>query len=228
MNRGRIDVENVPQHLVRLALLSIASLIIVLLANALDGPLRTLAESPSPAVCERTPEVRDEIVKALDGQSCETINAEQLAMIPSLQIVASELSSTDLVGLGSLEELTIGRGELSELPTGIFDSLHNLNALNLSSNRLSALPSRLFANLGSLETLSLAYNRIAILSPDTFEGLEHLRTLNLNRNRLTGLAPSVFSDLIGLESLYLDNNQLSEEITYLSNHVGFVRGERGV
>ena len=61
-------------------------------------------------------------------------------------------------GLDNLQQLSLSRNNLSDLPTGVFDGLGNLQMLDLSFNNLNDLAPGVFGGLTNLQRLDLAYN----------------------------------------------------------------------
>ncbi len=167
-------------------------------------------------VCDRTPQVRDEIKQRVDKDDCAEISAEDLATItrmfldeesifPSL----SSLLTGDFSGLTSLEWLDLGDNELSTLPEGIFSGLTSLGRLDLDGNELSTLPEGIFSGLTRLYELSLDNNKLSTLPEGIFSGLTRLEWLGLGDNNLSTLPEDIFSGLTRLYELRLDNNKLS-------------------
>ena len=188
------------------------------------------------AVCDRTPEVRDELLKNIGASSCEAVTWDQLAKVTSLNLNdagITTLQSFDFVGLdnleylslndnslsdlptlafrglGKLEDLRIGNNSLSTLPQGIFHRLHSLRRLHLNSNSLTALPEHIFTGLSNLKTLWLAYNSLSTMPGRVFAGLSSLEELWLSDNSLSNLTPEYFRGLSSLKNLSLAHNSLS-------------------
>ena len=165
-------------------------------------------------VCDRTEQVRDAIVAAVDGVSnCANVTEAHLANIPMLLLAGSDISALragDFSGLAALETLDLDGNSLSVLPTGVFASLAKLNALHLGGNGLTALPAGVFGGLTMLRSLNLNDNLLAELPPAVFNGLGALYTLRMQENLLTTLPVGVFSDLAALETLLLNDNLLTE------------------
>ncbi len=188
------------------------------------------------AVCDRTPEVRDELLKNIGISSCEAVTWDQLAKVTSLNLNdagITTLQSFDFVGLdnleylslndnslsdlptlafrglGKLEDLRIGNNSLSTLPQGIFHRLHSLRRLHLNSNSLTALPEHIFTGLSNLKTLWLAYNSLSTMPGRVFAGLSSLEELWLSDNSLSNLTPEYFRGLSSLKNLSLAHNSLS-------------------
>ena len=84
---------------------------------------------PQPGgVCDRTPEVRDAIVRGVPGVfRCEEITAEDLSWIGVLAMRhINELREGDFAGMIRLKYLNVVDGRLATLPEGIFARLSNL------------------------------------------------------------------------------------------------------
>ena len=198
----------------------------------------TVAASVS--VCERTVQVRDEIVRVTRKANCAAVTAADLATIERLYLLGStitELKEGDFAGLSALEQLNLSHNELvtlpeaifsglsrletltldyndlaAALPAAVFDGLSSLNRLDLSDNEIAAVPPGLFAGLANLQTLSLNSNDLITLPENTFEGLSSLEELNLGGNDLTILPTAVFSGLSALKELHLGANDLGPSL----------------
>ena len=206
--------------------------------NLLDNPLRPLPEgyfdnlpnletlhlprfvtptslpddSEVTPVADRTPQVRDAIVAAIDGvDSAADVTAEHLAAITELDLSESEiteLKSGDFDNLINLEALGLG-GTLSSLPSGIFDNLTNLTGLGLISIQLSSLPNGIFDNLTNLTGFGIINSQLSSLPAGIFDNLTNLTTLNLSGNQLRSLPDGIFDNFTNVWFMDLSNNQLS-------------------
>ncbi len=95
-------------------------------------------------VCNRTIQVSDAIVEALQGiDDCRNVSDVHLATITSLDMSGmsvSTLNSDDFTGLLSLTSLNLSNNQLDSLPDGIFVGLTSLTTLDLSGNTVDPLP----------------------------------------------------------------------------------------
>ena len=173
----------------------------------------TIAHSNQPAdVCDRTPQVRDALVKEL-ARVCEDIMTVDLAEVRILIVRDPELTTlqtNDFRGLIALEILMLDRNSLTSLPEHVFSEVSSLKELWLQDNSLSTLPEGVFQGLNSLRELYLYRNSLRVLPPKVFRGLGNLRELRLWGNSLTGLPPGVFQGLSKLEDLELGANHLNQ------------------
>ena len=165
-------------------------------------------------VSERTPQVRDAIVRAIPGvNSASDVTEAHLAAITELNFGFTSIRSLtagDFDGLTALERLNLPNDtQLSTLPAGIFDDLTALTSLNLSRIQLSTLPAGIFDNLTALTSLYLSENQLSTLPAGIFDKLTTLTTLDLAENRLSLLPAGIFDKLSTLTKLELDLNQLS-------------------
>ena len=202
-------------------------LTIMLLAAAMlpaAAVLPALSHAQTVNLCDRTPLVREEILRHLghterfaEYSVCSTASAVQMRRIITVSLrhgwlgernKVTELKAGDFANLTSLHSLDLGDNELTALPEGLFDGLPNLYGLDLGQNRLTALPEDLFDGLTSLQTLGLGDNRLTALPEDLFDGLTSLRILYLHHNRLTALPEDLFDGLTSLRHLGMSNNQL--------------------
>ena len=163
-------------------------------------------------VCDRTAQVRDAIVEALDTNDCATVDSEELADIETLNLESKQLTALlagDFDGLDSLTTLNLNRNQLTALPDGVFDGPDNLTTLSLNHNQLTALSDSVFDGLDRLQTLRLGTNQLTTLPNGAFDGLGRLQTLILGVNQLTALPDGAFDGLDSLQTLLLSENQLT-------------------
>ena len=164
-------------------------------------------------VCDRTPQVRDEILREISGVSdCAEVTDGHLSGVRSLSLQGSgiaTLKAGDFSGLDKLERLWLYGNRLTTLPATVFSDLGNLERLRLYDNGLTTLPATVFSGLGNLLELLLHGNQLSDLPVGVFSSLSNLISLRLNGNQLSTLSAGVFSGLGNLERLFLESNQLS-------------------
>ena len=164
-------------------------------------------------VCDRTPQVRDEILREISGVSdCAEVTDGHLSGIGSLSLQGSgiaTLKAGDFSGLDKLERLWLYGNRLTTLPATVFSDLGNLERLRLYDNGLTTLPATVFSGLSNLLELFLHGNQLSDLPVGVFSSLSNLISLRLNGNQLSTLSAGVFSGLGNLERLFLESNQLS-------------------
>ncbi len=89
-------------------------------------------------VCNRTIQVSDVIVSALQGiEDCRNISEADLATVTALDLSSASISALqagDFEGLLSLSTLNLSNNQLQSLPDGIFEGLTSLTSLDLSGN----------------------------------------------------------------------------------------------
>ena len=173
-------------------------------------------EIPAPSfvsVCDRTPQVRDAIVRAVSGVSdCADVTAAHLASITSLYLGSQDITAlraNDFNGLTALEFLDLWGNDLSRLPDGLFDDLTKLKTLYLYNNDLNSLPDGLFDDPTELKTLFLFNNDLNSLPDGLFDDLTALEWINMDNNDLRRLPNDLFDDLTALKYLNLRYNKLS-------------------
>ena len=151
------------------------------------------AQEESTGICDRTPQIRDAIMRELDDvDRCEDVTGEDLAGI-------SGFSNTNLTNSG-----------IESIQAGDFEGLVNLGLLNLSGNRISELPPGVFDEFtGELLYLALTGNEIQSLPEGIFDGLPNLNGLWLDDNNLTSLPAGVFDEQSSLFGVWLDGNELT-------------------
>ncbi|MDA8002022.1 MAG: fibronectin type III domain-containing protein, partial [Alphaproteobacteria bacterium] len=165
-------------------------------------------------VCERTAQVRAEIVKRVGGgKTCGTVTAEDLAGI-SGRLYLDDKSITalkpgDFHGLVNVTRLHLWNNQLTTLPANVFAGLDKLTYLYLSGNQLTTLSVNMFAGLGKLTDLRLDGNELTTLPANAFAGLGKLTSLILWNNHLDTLPANVFAGLDKLFELDLRNNRLT-------------------
>ena len=164
-------------------------------------------------VCDRTPQVRDEIVRRAPVSTCSDVTDAHLAAITKLAFFKkgiSALQAGDFSGLTALTWIGLEYNELSSLSAGIFSGLTALETLDLHHNALSSLDADTFSGLTALEDLRLDSNKLSSLDADIFSGLTALEDLRLDNNRLSSsLDAGIFAGLPALKILHLHDNQFS-------------------
>ena len=177
-------------------------------------PLEVIAaESGAPTpVCDRTEQVRDEIVYQAEVSTCGGVSDTHLAAVTFLDLEFASitlLKEGDFSGLPSLQDLYLGDNELSLLPAGVFSGLPALTDLDLNNNALSSLDAGVFSDLTAVTSIDLSGNALSSLPAEVFSGLPALTDLDLNNNALSSLDAGVFSDLTAVTSIDLSGNALS-------------------
>ena len=187
-------------------------------------------ELPAQGICDRTPQVQDEILNKVQIEElergltdltfdCAEVTADHLALVRSLWLVRDNITAFqahDFRGLVSLKSITLsGNPLLTTFPEGIFQGLSRLERLTLSENSLTTLPDGLFHGLGELRTINIDENSLTAFPEDTFRGLHNLVRLDYSNNLLTELPESIFhglSRLVVLDSSYNALEALPENI----------------
>ena len=162
-------------------------------------------------VSERTPQVRDAIVRAAGVNSAADVTEAHLAAITTLSLAYKKINALkagDFDGLSALVDLRLDYNNFTTLPDGIFDGVPALKHLNLIGNKFTTLPDGIFDGLSSLKNLRLATNQLSSLPENIFDGLSALNILELNGNTLTTIPNSV-SGLTTLTHLYFRRNRLT-------------------
>ncbi|MCY3756392.1 MAG: leucine-rich repeat protein [Acidobacteria bacterium] len=173
--------------------------------------------SNAQGVCDRTPQVRDALVRSIpEVSTCGDVTPAHLARVTALTLEKranrpeiAELQEDDFSGLSSLRWLRLHHNALTALPEGIFRDLNALEQLTLHHNALTTLPQAVFRDLSALQGLSLDGNALNTLPEGVFRGLNNLQILGLRFNSLTALPAGVFGGLGNLKELSLVGNNLS-------------------
>ena len=169
-----------------------------------------LAQAEGQGICDRTPQVRDAILKRLDTTDCATVTAADLARITVLgPNSVDRLRAGDFRGLVNLESLFLKRIGLTELQAGVFDGLSLLRDLKLHDNPLTSLPDGVFDGLTQLESLSLHQTNLTELPPGAFRGVPRLRTLSLYETEISSIRPDLFDTPRELTRVNLRSNNLT-------------------
>ena len=166
----------------------------------------TLAQT---AIFNRTPEVAEAILKALDLNDLSAVTDTDIAMMTRLDLGDMDITSLsvdDFSGMLSLQTLTLSNNKLTTLPVGIFSDLTALVNLSLEGNSIATLPSNVFEGLSLLLTLNLDDNELTGLSGTLFDGVPNIRSLSLSNNKLTALPSGIFEGLTHLNQLQLNGN----------------------
>ena len=169
--------------------------------------------STTGGICDRTPQVRAELLEVTGESACGQITAGQLAAVTLLDLRRAgihALQAQDFAGLTALTRLNLQDNLLATLPEDVFSGLSSLTWLDLRSNALTALPDGIFSGLGNLETLWLNGNSLTELPEAVFQDLSRLADLDLGFNSITSLPEGVFDGLSELRALRLHRNSLME------------------
>ena len=174
--------------------------------------LSAASQAQTVDICDRTPQVRDAILKELGTDDCAAVNSARMTTgIETLNLEQkgiTELQAGDFDGLTGLRELNLRDNRLTTLPDGVFDRLGSLESLNLWINQLTSLPDGVFDGLDNLRALDLSDNKLTSLPGGVFDGLSSLEYLYLHQNQLTSLPDGVFDGLSSLQTLWLLRNRL--------------------
>ena len=165
----------------------------------------------SQGICDRTPQVLNEILYEIDVDDCADVGSEDLSTITSLDIGEkgiTTLQENDFERLSNLEDLELHDNSLSSLPIGVFDDLSALDELYLWRNSLRSLRVGVFDGLSALVHLDLNENSLRSLPVNVFDGLSALTHLSLENNALNSLPAGAFNGLSALRDLDLRGNSL--------------------
>ncbi|RKU15994.1 hypothetical protein C6501_06055 [Candidatus Poribacteria bacterium] len=163
-------------------------------------------------VCDRTQQVLDAILAAMDVDDCANVASKDMDSITTLMLNdtgITVLQEKDFEGLRGLENLDLHSNSLSSLSVGLFDDLRALKTLDMKENSLRSLPDDVFDELRSLKQLDLKDNDLIDLPVGVFDRLNALESLNLTENQLTTLPKGIFDkvmDTLKSDSLSLDDS----------------------
>ena len=161
------------------------------------------------SVCDRTQQVQDAIVDAVEEvDACALVTAEHLAGISGDMLLTNKgittLKTGDFQGL-TLMFLALNNNALTTLPAGVFSGLTVSSGLDLSFNALKTLPIGVFSGSTITDSLGLNNNALTTLPAGVFSGLT-ISDLFLNSNQLITLPAGVFSGLTISGALFLNGN----------------------
>ena len=167
--------------------------------------------APTGGICERTPQIRDEIVTVLvdygwTGVSdCGDVTPEVIdAACEEVSFDFSDegitaLKAGDFEGFNSSEcEVDLSGNALTSISADMLPA--TAYQIDLSDNDLTHIPAGIFPQIVELQYIYLGGNRIETIAPDAFAGMSGLRLLRLRDNRLSTLPDGVFEDLTGVFS----------------------------
>ena len=163
-------------------------------------------------ICDRTPQVRDEIVQRAGKSACDMVTVDDLIQINQIEVDRQGITSLqprDFSGLDNLQGLNLLGNSLTVLPSGVFDGLSNLRHLDLGTNDLTEVPSGVFDDLVQVQHLHLNGNALTTLPSGVFNSLRNVLHIDLRNNALTTLPAGIFDNLDSLEYLHLHHNALA-------------------
>ena len=163
-------------------------------------------------ICDRTPQIRDEIVQRAGKSACDMVTVDDLIQINQIEVDRQGITSLqprDFSGLDNLQGLNLLGNSLTVLPSGVFDGLSNLRHLDLGTNDLTEVPSGVFDDLVQVQHLHLNGNALTTLPSGVFNSLRNVLHIDLRNNALTTLPTGIFDNLDSLEYLHLHNNALA-------------------
>ena len=161
-------------------------------------------------VCDRTAQVRDEIVDESSASECTSVG--DLATIRALNMARQGISALqvgDFAGMPMLRTINVFGNRLEAIDANVFAGLTALRTLNLASNNIGTLNANQFTGLTALETIFLSNNNIGTLNAGQFAGLTSLRTLQIFNAGLTSLDADIFNGLNALVTLGLTGNDFT-------------------
>ena len=163
-------------------------------------------------ICDRTPQVRDEIVQRAGKSACDMVTVDDLIQINQIEVDRQGITSLqprDFSGLDNLQGLNLLGNSMTVLMSGVFDGLSNLRHLDLGTNDLTEVPSGVFDDLVQVQHLHLNGNALTTLPSGVFNSLRNVLHIDLRNNALTTLPTGIFDNLDSLEYLHLHNNALA-------------------
>ena len=135
-------------------------------------------------VCDRTPQVADELRGTRDCAAVTSAELERRVSVRLEDAGLAELHPRDLLGMAGLTALFLDGNGLVELPEGLLSGSPGLRLLHLRGNRFEVSP--------------------------TLQGLPNLVQLDMGGNMLRELPAAPFSDSPNFGYLLLDGNSIEE------------------
>ena len=163
------------------------------------------------SISERTPEVRDAIVRAVPGvNSADEVTEAHLAAITDLRVDLNDsVKVGDFDGLTGLTEFDLViRGELTSIPAGLFNDLSNVTELNFGSRALTTLPPGTFDSFTNVTSMTFTMLQLTSLPDGIFDAFTDLTMLEIGANQLRALPDGIFDQLTNLTHLVMEVNQL--------------------
>ena len=184
----------------------------------------SIAADGHTGVCDRTPQVRDAILAALEMGDCSAVTDVQLASIRILDVSGPRTVSSFAPCERRVKKRDPTPDEVVRMEhydcdgTSTIDGSLSTDGF-ASTNSGFAQPGPLdpilvlkaddFAGLSGVLRLDLSGNHLLTLPEGVFDGLTSLVQLLLYNNRLTGLPEGVFDGLTSLRWLQMDRNRLA-------------------
>ena len=188
-------------------------------------------QTPAISVCDRTPQVRDAIMAAVNAEDCAAVGAARITRLDIWGQGLTSLQAGDFNGLTSLRELDLRNNHLVGLTANdpLFAGLPSEVELRLGGQKTPAIsvcdrtPQVRDAIMAAANTedcaavdadgiraIRIDRQGLTSLQAGDFDGLTKLKKwLYLQENQLTGLPEGVFDGLTNLQWLHLSDNQLT-------------------
>ena len=157
-------------------------------------------------VCDRTPQVADELRGARD---CEAVTSAELERRVSIRLEdagLAELHPNDLLGMAGLTALFLDGNGLSNLPDGLLSGSPGLRLLHLRGNRFNAFPA--LQGLPNLVQLDMGGNFLHELPAAPFSDSPNFGYLLLDGNSIEELPADLIAGLRNLHQLELQGNAI--------------------
>ena len=157
-------------------------------------------------VCDRTPQVADELRGSRD---CEAVTSAELERRVSIRLEdagLAELHPNDLLGMAGLTALFLDGNGLSNLPDGLLSGSPGLRLLHLRGNRFNAFPA--LQGLPNLVQLDMGGNFLHELPAAPFSDSPNFGYLLLDGNSIEELPADLIAGLRNLHQLELQDNAI--------------------
>ena len=181
-------------------------------------------------VCDRTPAIRDKLLRGARRTDCHDVTNGDLSRIRSVSTgPLATVRGRDLLGLTNLEYLALctdetsskdRMGNLSSLPAELLaHTPQRMYSVAIFHCGISRLPDGIFAGLSLIDMhLSEPLVRLPAVWPEFRGGprhpfFGHAGRLTLGSTRLRHLPAGAFAEATGLRELYIQNNEHIETVS---------------
>ncbi|KAF5747432.1 inactive receptor kinase [Tripterygium wilfordii] len=163
------------------------------------------------------------------GVTCDSQSGSVIGISLEGIDLSGDLKFSTLLGLKSLQNLSLARNNLTGRLVPTLGSMSSLQRIDLSDNEFYGPIPEKISSLWNLNYLNLSKNGFSGWFPDGFGNLQQLRVLDLHSNQFQGDIGEVFAELRNVEHVDLSYNQFygglgveAEKVSSLANTVQFV------
>ncbi|KAF5749943.1 inactive receptor kinase [Tripterygium wilfordii] len=163
------------------------------------------------------------------GVTCDANTGSVIGISLDGLELSGDLKFSTLLGLKSLQNLSLARNHFTGRLVPTLGSLSSLQRIDLSDNKFyGPIPAKI-SELWNLNYLNLSKNGFSGWFPDGFGNLQQLRVLDLHSNQFKGEIGEILSELRYVEHVDLSFNQFygefgveAEKVSSLANTLHFL------